>query len=53
MQECEALREHSEMLSVNLESHARVVENLIALNTELMDAANSKAFGIYAASHKS
>ncbi|BDA41283.1 hypothetical protein COCOBI_02-0630 [Coccomyxa sp. Obi] len=45
VQECEALREHARMLSANLESHARVVESLIALNTELMEAANARAFG--------
>ena len=45
VQECEALREHARMLSANLESHARVVESLITLNTELMEAANARAFG--------
>lgn len=30
---------------MNLESHARVVENLISLNSELMDAANLRALG--------
>ncbi|CAL8461993.1 g1524 [Coccomyxa elongata] len=45
VQECEALREHARMLSANLESHARVVESLIGLNTELMEAANARAFG--------
>lgn len=44
-QECEALREHARMLSTNLESHARVVESLIGLNTELVEAANALAFG--------
>ncbi len=44
VQECEALREHARMLSANLESHARVVENLIGLNTELMEAANARTF---------
>ncbi|EIE25049.1 hypothetical protein COCSUDRAFT_61295 [Coccomyxa subellipsoidea C-169] len=41
--ECEALREHARTLSMNLESHARVVENLSFLNSELVDAANSRA----------
>lgn len=41
--ECEALRDHAKTLSASLESHARVLERLIALNAELMDAANAKA----------
>ncbi|KAK9909186.1 hypothetical protein WJX75_008420 [Coccomyxa subellipsoidea] len=43
VRECGALREHARTLSMNLESHARVVENLISLNSELMDAANLRA----------
>lgn len=45
VRECGALREHARTLSMNLESHARVVENLISLNSELMDAANLRALG--------
>ncbi|KAK9819656.1 hypothetical protein WJX72_000845 [[Myrmecia] bisecta] len=39
------LRKHNHTLSVNLENHARVVEKLISLNTELMDVANARSFG--------
>jgi hypothetical protein len=41
----EKLRSHNHTLSVNLEAHARVVDKLVALNAELMDAANEAAFG--------
>ena len=39
------LRAHNQMLSANLEAHARVAERLIGLNTELMDSLNARAFG--------
>uniref|UniRef100_A0A061S1R3 Uncharacterized protein n=1 Tax=Tetraselmis sp. GSL018 TaxID=582737 RepID=A0A061S1R3_9CHLO len=42
---CAELEGHQRTLSVNLENHARVVEKLIELNAELMDSANTRAFG--------
>ena len=39
------VNQHNHTLSVNLETHASVVEKLIELNTELMDTMNNRAFG--------
>ena len=41
--EVKELEDHNRLLSVNLENHARVVEKLVELNSELMGKANARA----------